>query len=43
MLKSLEDIRRMLKSLEDIQVFLDMKYEMFGQEVSKYTIVLVYV
>ena len=31
----------MLKSLEDIQVFLDMNYKMFGQAVSKYTIVLV--
>jgi hypothetical protein len=31
----------MLKSLEDIQVFLDMNYKMFGQAVSKYTILLV--
>jgi hypothetical protein len=28
-------------SLEDIQVFLNMKYKMFGHAVSKYTIVLV--
>jgi hypothetical protein len=31
----------MLKSLKDIQVFFDMKYKMFGQAVSKYTIVLI--
>jgi hypothetical protein len=31
----------MLKSLEDTQVFLNMKYRIFGQAVSKYTIVLV--
>jgi hypothetical protein len=29
----------MTKSLEDIQLFLDIKYRMFGQAVSKYMIV----
>ena len=38
---TLIDFRRILKGLEDIQVFLDMKYRMFGRAVSKYTIVLV--
>jgi hypothetical protein len=27
---------KVTKSLEDIQLFLDMKYRMFGQAVSKY-------
>ena len=31
----------MTKSLEDIQLFLDTKYRMFGQAVSKYVIVSV--
>jgi hypothetical protein len=31
----------MTESLEDIQLFLDMKYRMFGQAVSKYMIVSV--
>jgi hypothetical protein len=35
------DLWRISKSSRDIQVFLDMKYRLFGQEVSKYTIVLV--
>jgi hypothetical protein len=30
------DLWRILESLEDIQLFLDMKYRMFGQAVSKY-------
>ena len=38
---TLIDFRRILKALEDIQVFLDMKYRMFGRAVSKYTIVFV--